>query len=268
MIALAWTGAIATLAATDWLFGSASPFARMLALCGATLFAMKLVVTAHDPCLPPGRWLLWATGWPGMRPDLFAARRRTPGGGRLIGAGLAWILMGLAMVGLARALAPRSPWAATLAILPGLSLILHFGILKIAAGAWRLAGFDCKPLFHAPLLSRSLTEFWGRRWNIAFTEMARRVAYGPVASRFGRNAGLFAAFALSAALHEAVISLPVRAGYGLPTLYFLLHGALVACEGGRTPGRLWTLAWLAAPLPLLFHPAFLRGAIWPLLACQ
>ena len=28
--------------------------------------------------------------------------------------------------------------------------------------------------------------------------------------------------------------------------------------------RAWTLFWLVAPLPLLFHPPFLRGIVWPL----
>lgn len=46
----------------------------------------------------------------------------------------------------------------------------------------------------------------------------------------------------------------------------LLHGALVAIERRmeRPPGPIWTLFWLAVPLPLLFHPPFLRGVVWPL----
>jgi hypothetical protein len=27
---------------------------------------------------------------------------------------------------------------------------------------------------------------------------------------------------------------------------------------------LWALGWLVLPLPLLFHPWFLRGVVWPL----
>ena len=86
------------------------------------------------------------------------------------------------------------------------------------------------------------------------------------ASFAGETAGLFASFLASGVLHELAISVPVGAGFGLPTLYFLLHGALVGLER-KTPriaSRAWTLFWLIAPLPLLFHPPFLRGVVWPL----
>jgi alginate O-acetyltransferase complex protein AlgI len=73
-------------------------------------------------------------------------------------------------------------------------------------------------------------------------------------------------FLASGLLHELAISVPVRAGYGLPTAYFVLQGALVVLEKRirREPGRLWTLFWLVAPLPMLFHAPFLRGIVWPL----
>ena len=44
---------------------------------------------------------------------------------------------------------------ATLVLLPGLSLILHFGVFNILAGLWRFAGVACGPLFRAPLRSTS-----------------------------------------------------------------------------------------------------------------
>jgi hypothetical protein len=65
----------------------------------------------------------------------------------------------------------------------------------------------------------------------------------------------------------------VRAGYGLPMVYFALHAGLVAIEralarSGRPlagwPGRAWTVACLVIPLPLLFHRPFLSGVLWPL----
>jgi alginate O-acetyltransferase complex protein AlgI len=85
-----------------------------------------------------------------------------------------------------------------------------------------------------------------------------------------------AAFLFSGLLHELAISLPVRAGFGLPLLYFAIHGALMLTERGleragrpvyRRPGlgRAWTTFWLVAPLPILFHRPFLRGVVWPIL---
>jgi alginate O-acetyltransferase complex protein AlgI len=60
------------------------------------------------------------------------------------------------------------------------------------------------------------------------------------------------------------ISLPVRAGFGMPFLYFALHGALALLEPKR-PGRAWTAFWILAPLPLLFHRPFVTRVLWPLI---
>ena len=58
------------------------------------------------------------------------------------------------------------------------------------------------------------------------------------------------------------ISVPARGGYGLPSLYFLLQGALVAA-GLR--GRVATMLVLIVPLPILFHPWFVKAIVIPLL---
>jgi alginate O-acetyltransferase complex protein AlgI len=163
---------------------------------------------------------------------------------------------------------------ASILLLPGLSLLLHFGLCNLLAGAWRLRGVACDALFRAPLRSRDLGEFWARRWNLAFSEMTAVAVYRPLAERLGRGPALMAGFALSGLLHEMAISVPVRAGFGLPLLYFVLQGALVLAERGRAragqrrsgwPGRAWMLFWLALPLPMLFHRPFLAGVIWPLI---
>jgi alginate O-acetyltransferase complex protein AlgI len=156
-------------------------------------------------------------------------------------------------------------------MLVGLSLVLHFGLFNILAGLWRLAGVDCEPLFRAPLAARSLGEFWSRRWNLAFSEMTATAVYRPLCRHLDRGPARLLAFLFSGALHELAISFPVACGYGLPSLYFLLHGGLVLAEQRLAPqrhawlGHVWTLTWLALPLPLLFHPAFLAGVVWPLL---
>jgi alginate O-acetyltransferase complex protein AlgI len=212
-----------------------------------------------------------------MDPRPFAAPRAAPfaDAPALLLRGAGWLAAGTLAIVSARYVWLRtgSRVAATLLLLPGLSLVLHFGLCNLLTGSWRAFGIGVRPLFRAPLLAHSLGEFWGRRWNLAFSEMAAAVVYRPLAARHGRAAGVAAAFALSGVLHELAISVPVRAGIGLPFLYFALHGGLVLLEdalarrGLRLSGaaaRIWTLWWLALPLLALFHPYFLRAVVWPL----
>ena len=193
--------------------------------------------------------------------------------------------LGLALLLAARFVYPWTPpWLppnlahlpTLLLVLPGVSLVLHFGLFNVLAGLWRLAGVDCRPLFRAPLRATSLGEFWGRRWNLGFSEMTAVAVYRPLLGVLGKGGATVAAFLFSGLLHELAISLPVKAGFGLPLLYFALHGGLVWLERGlaragcpvdrvKWLGHVWTLAWLALPLPILFHPAFRDAVLWPLL---
>jgi alginate O-acetyltransferase complex protein AlgI len=275
-------------------FGEPAGF-RMLALIGAVLFGMKAVVTVEAQAdgvarLQAWQWFAFAGLWPGMRPALFA-RAGTPalaGAGTLLALGTRRFAVGAALTAAAWWVAHgetswSSGWAvkvaATALLLPGLSLMLHFGVFNVLAGVWRLAGVDARPLFRAPLRARSLTEFWGRRWNLAFSEMTAVGVYRPLAGIVGKRGATVGAFLCSGLLHEVAISVPVRAGFGLPLLYFALHGLLVLAERGLEraglaidrrvwAGRAWTVGWLVLPLPLLFHPWFLRGVVWPLIELQ
>jgi alginate O-acetyltransferase complex protein AlgI len=165
------------------------------------------------------------------------------------------------------------PLLVTVLVMPALSLIVHFGVCHVTAGAWRQRGVACEALFRAPLRSQNLSEFWAHRWNLAFSEMTATAAYRPLIGSIGRGPALVAAFALSGLLHEMAISVPVGAGYGLPLAYFVLHGVLVLVERalaragrplGGWVGRTWAIFWVVAPLPLLFHAAFVNGVILPL----
>ena len=121
-------------------------------------------------------------------------------------------------------------------------------------------------LFINPLASKSLAEFWGRRWNLAFHDVARNHVFRPAARRWGTPAGILLTFVFSGMLHELLLSVPVGGGYGLPFAYFLLHGGLVLAERRwALGGRVWTLFWVLVPAPLLFHPWFLHSVIWPLM---
>jgi alginate O-acetyltransferase complex protein AlgI len=284
--AAAWALVVASVAGVERLGVREPAGVRMLAIIAALLFAMKAVVAVEARAtggrqLAWWRWLGFAALWPGMRPGPFTGESRGPlsGSRNLLGTALARLGAGTALVALARLAwaGTGSRMLATALLLPGLSLALHFGLFNLLAAAWRRAGVDCRPLFVAPLRSTSLGEFWGRRWNLAFSQMTAIAVYRPLVPRAGRRAALAASFFGSGLLHELAISVPVRAGYGLPLAYFALHGALVMAEGrlaragrpiGRVAwvGRAWTLGWLVAPLPILFHRPFLAGVVWPLIA--
>lgn len=269
MRVFAATAGVGSVGAVSYLLGAEPPGFRMVAIVVVTLVAMKIVtVAAAGTLLRPHQWLAFV-GWGGMRPALFASlgQEARLDHAALVEHGLRAIVKGVFLLLLARLVAPWSVVTATVLALPALSLIVHFGLFDLMAAFWRRRGVPCGALFRSPLRSKSLSEFWSRRWNVGYSEMIATVVHRPIAKRFGSTAALFASFLASGLLHELAISVPVRAGYGLPTAYFVLHGFLVAAEKrmSREPGPLWTLSWLVAPLPLLFHGPFIRGVIWPLI---
>lgn len=281
--ALAWSMLVVGTLGIERLLSSEPPGVRMVALITYALLGMKVIVVIEErargmPPLSPGMWFAFAGAWIGMRPRLFASAETVPlrGAGALMRRGAVNAVSGAILVVLAKTAwtGTHSLLLATVLLLPGLSLLVHFGLCNLLAGAWRWRGVACEALFRAPLRSQSLAEFWARRWNLAFSEMTTIAAYRPLADRIGRGPALMAGFALSGLLHEMAISVPVRAGFGLPLLYFLVHGGLVLVERGLTRagyplsgwvGRVWVMFWVLAPLPMLFHRHFLAGIVWPLI---
>lgn len=155
----------------------------------------------------------------------------------------------------------------------GTILLLHFGAFHLAALLWRSLGIAVRPLMNSPLASRSLSEFWGRRWNTGFQQLAHDLVFRPLRRKTGVAAAGFLVFVVSGLLHDLVISLPARGGYGLPTLYFALQGAGVALERSRLGrqlglrdgwrGWLWMAVVTAAPAFWLFHRPFVCRVILP-----
>ena len=278
-----WTVLVLGAWGVERLTAEAPPGARMLALIAFGLLTFKVLVVVEERArgmAPPplGTWVAFALGWLGMRPRLFVAARTgpLPGADVLLRRGAWRMLQGAVLVGLARLAWERtqSRVLVTGLLLPGLALLVLFGACNVLAGAWRRRGVACEALFRAPPRSQNLNEFWSRRWNLAFSEMTVLAVYRPLVGHVGRGPALMTGFVLSGLLHELAFSVPVRAGFGLPLLYFLLHGGLVLLErrlarAGRPlngwTGRAWATFWLLAPLPLLFHPPFLAGVVWPLI---
>jgi Membrane bound O-acyl transferase family len=284
---VAWTLTAAALVTVERLAAAEPSGFRMLAIIAVLLYGMKAVVAVESrlsgkPPLPLVNWLVFCLLWFGMRPAIFLKlfRAPRPGAASLLASGLLQMAIGGGFIAAAVWTAPVSPsfqpqTLACLALLMvGLSFLVHFGLFDVLAGVLRSLGADCPKLFRAPFLSRTLTEFWGRRWNIAFSEMAALAVFRPTKRTLGPTAAKTAAFLFSGLLHELAISVPVQAGYGLPFCYFLLHAVAMHLETtapvrralqSRAVAHCWTAAWILLPLPLLFHWPFCAGVLLPLL---
>ncbi|MEZ0327637.1 MAG: membrane bound O-acyl transferase family-domain-containing protein [Fimbriimonas sp.] len=250
-------------------------------LCASLVFLYLMksaVLLVSGAKLPIGSYLLYFTVWPGMEPlrrrslGVGESRSRGAGGGDAGGIflrGLLWAYVGGGL-GLLTALQFDRlgtfivSWLGLAAIL----LLVHFGFSGMLSSMMQLAGYPVKPLFDRPFASRSLREFWTKRWNRPFVEMDRILFMDPLRKRFGMRGAVFGVFLISGLLHEMAISYPAGAGWGMPLAYFALQGVLTLAEGKlklpKVFERPWTWFWILAPLPLLFHDAFRFTFIVPL----
>jgi len=216
--------------------------------------------------------------WPGMEAQGFfedaAEKRRIPAKEWL--AAVAKTLAGTLLIGAGpRVISLGHPLLGGWSGMVGLALALHFGSFHLLALLWQRAGVRVQPIMQRPLRSTSLSELWGKRWNLGFRKLTHTWVFQPLTKRFGPVAGTLSAFFASGLLHDAVISIPSKAGFGLPTAYFLAQGIGVLAErseigkrcglGQGTRGRLWTALIAAGPLYWLFHPWFVMRVMVPFL---
>ena len=111
------------------------------------------------------------------------------------------------------------------------------------------------PLFDTPLLSTSLTSFWGRRWHQFCRESCVEVGSKPLEKYFGRVGRIFGAFAVSGVLHDAGMRGMCRGTDTLEVVgFFLLNAVGMNLEDawkkatgkrvGGIIGFLWTFFFL------------------------
>ena len=135
------------------------------------------------------------------------------------------------------------------------------GFDQTIRAVYLVCGAQAEPTQRSPIMSRTLAEFWGRRWNAIVHRWLASVAFAPVARR-NPALGTFFAFVLSAAIH-AMITGPALGGRATMWMagFFILHGALVLVERKlrvsrwhRPWARVWTLGWLILTAPLFLEP--------------
>jgi len=255
------------------------PWAFMWILAFAIYFSLKWLTwwmarsrVAHATW----RSAAYLLAWPGMDAEAFLdANRRVPPPlpttslwaiiETILGAILLWVV--------ARSVPQGEPLLRGWLGMLGLILLLHFGSFQIVGLLWQRFGVNAKSIMSAPLRSTSLGEFWGKRWNLGFRQLAHELIFRPLHRSLGAGAAGFFVFVASGLIHDLVISLPARAGYGLPTAYFVLQGVGMTVEHSEFGKRLglghgvrgWSFMalFLAGPAFWLFHPWFVLRVILP-----
>jgi len=160
-------------------------------------------------------------------------------------------------------------WIGMIAIV----MAIHFGLFHVLSCIWRANGVKAMPVMNLPIASKSISDFWSHRWNLAFRDLTKRLCFLPLSRRMHASSALLTSFIASGAVHDLVISLPAGGGYGLPTLYFTFQGIAVLADRKRNlfsaqPRSTicgWMIAFLVIvlPLPLLFHSSFIHKVIIP-----
>ena len=288
MIWQSWSLFALSILIIHFIFSNDHPIIRMFALIATTFTAMKVIAAAESYKGKPlnlsfFQWGVFAIGWAGMRAQTFETigSKPLPDAWPKIKFGISRILAGFLLIFLAHQLVTLPIdsdvlyFIITGVLLVAFSLILHFGLLSISAGMWRLSGVGTYYLFRAPAKAKNLNEFWSKRWNLAFSEMTSVAIFRPLKDKTGGAVALMIAFAFSGLLHELALSVPVNSGYGLPLLYFIIQGIIVVVEKmllsrkvrflqNSILARVWVFFWLVVPMPLLFHNEFITQIVWPI----
>ncbi|MFC7336694.1 MBOAT family protein [Haloferula chungangensis] len=241
----------------DRVLAEEEPLFRMIGICCVLLGGMKGLVYAEwagRRRLALSRYLVFSICWFGMDPESFRVKRK----------GLSWkrdLFEGLALMGtgtLGAWLVWWMGWRQIFVMFLPMSLGFHFGALRVLKAGLRAAGYPVRTLFPNLLRARGVADFWSRRWNVGYSQMMQRLVGRPVEKLLGGSAGVMAVFVGSGLLHELAITLPVGSGFGMPTLFFSVHGLLTLLEkwAGRSLGKVPALLAVAVPLGVLFPPAF------------
>ncbi len=270
--------AVAPLAGIGW--GFPTPRWVVMWLLAFVLWAVCKYVAWMDAAAaataPASRKWAYFLAWPGMDAAEFVtnvATRPLPmrwvfaTAKTFFGAALVWLV--------ARTIPEKHPLLIGWTGLVGLVFLLHFGLFHLLALCLQERGVNAQPIMRAPLLARSISEFWNRRWNVAFNQLMRRFVFLPLVRRTAVPVACMATFLASGLIHDLVISVPAGGGYGLPAAYFLAQGCAVLLERseagrrlglrGGWRGRLFMVAVTAGPVAWLFHPPFVNNVILPML---
>lgn len=262
---IVWFVVLATYAVVHSVSIDQAPLLRMVLLCCVLMAGMKWVVYSEwrkrdGDILAWGRWLCFGALWFGMEPMAWTGKRRDIswkadalwGGGCCVTGAVLVYLMSVYRVSM---LVP---------VFIAMSIGFHYGALRLLTAFWRFRGFPVRPLFRNPFVTKGFEDFWGKRWNLAYSQMMARAVKRPIQQKYGAKVALFCVFVISGLLHELAITVPVQAGYGLPTCFFLLQGIVTVLEIRESKVNAFLCGVsLVVGLHFLFPTAFVEAVIIP-----
>lgn len=143
-----------------------------------------------------------------------------------------------------------------------------------------LLGFQLIPFMLNPMFeSSSVSDFWGRRWNLVVHGMLKRGVYKPVRAKYSRFAASVTSFIASGLFHEWLLSVvfypdsedgtcsPIcyQVGYGRNTLFFIWNAILIGLEhaiSGNVLFKLFNKHLPATAISLMVASTALPMAHW------
>jgi len=241
----------------------------LLALASNCLL-MKLAALLTPPCTSKTDWAFILS--PVLCPESLRRSRPLSALPRFLGRATAFLAATLVYYWvywqLVRGFDPR--WISYFAA-PAILLLGELGA-AIVTVLWLPSGRLLPPLHDEPILARGLSEFWGRRWNLWFSDWFRSAIFDRFRQR--PQLALLLVFVVSGLMHEWVINLPLylvtgRRLFGSMMLYFLLQAAGVLIEHRllrRNALAKFLFVWLVVlgPAPLIINEGLLRALhLWP-----
>lgn len=153
------------------------------------------------------------------------------------------------------------------------ALLLYMSVEVVVSAVilvYRLVGVDPRPLHDDPIRSKSIGEFWGRRWNRAVHRFLKLNVFAPVARRGHTELGLALTFLVSALFHFAFMVPAVGLGWAammgaffvLQLPLFWLERALGVARWRAPLARAWTLSLLLVFSPLFVEPVLQIVDTW------
>jgi alginate O-acetyltransferase complex protein AlgI len=229
---------------------------------------------------PRWRHVAYLAAWPGMDAAAFLSMSRTSKLAQPTVAEWSFAFFKTAVgVGLVSAAAIWAANGGTLLAgylgIAGIVFTLHFGAFQLLSCLWRGLGVQAVGLMNWPIAATSASDFWGRRWNLAFRDLVYQFLFRPLHPAIGVYGATLAVFLASGLVHEIVITLPAGGGYGGPTVFFLVQAAALLFERSAVGRRLglacgwrgwlFAAATLLSTAPLLFPPTFIEQVMLPML---